>query len=102
VVVHDVAARRDRQTAAAMFRERLEHMIEELHVGRDVDRSTVERETQIDLRLFGRALDDRSPRDQFRTPFAAGTAISTRCGISAAANTPVIMPLISGTADVLP
>jgi hypothetical protein len=39
-------------------RERVEHVVEELDVGVDLDRAAVKPETQIDLRLFGRPFDD--------------------------------------------
>jgi hypothetical protein len=51
-----------------MLRERLEHVVEELDVGVDLDRAAVEPESQIDLRFFGRAFDDRVARAQFSAP----------------------------------
>jgi hypothetical protein len=64
MVVHTVAASDYRESAAAVFGERIQHVIEKLHIGGDVDWATVEFEPQIDLRFFGGALDDRTPGDQ--------------------------------------
>jgi hypothetical protein len=69
MVIHPVAARGDRQAAPAMLGERIEHVVEEVDVGVDVDRSAVERETQVDLRLFGGPLDDCATVDQLSVPF---------------------------------
>jgi hypothetical protein len=44
-------------------------MVEKIDVGVDRDRAAVERESQIDLRLLRRALDDRAPIDQLSVPF---------------------------------
>jgi hypothetical protein len=52
-----------------MLGERIEHVVEEVDVGVDVDRSAVERETQVDLRLFGGPLDDCATVDQLSVPF---------------------------------
>jgi len=46
-------------------------VVEKIDVGVDRDRSAVERETQVDLRLLGRAFDDRAPVDQLSVPFFA-------------------------------
>jgi len=70
VVIHAVAARGQDESAAAVLRERVEHVVEKLHVGRDLDRSAVERKPQIDLRFFRRALDDAAAIDQLSAPFA--------------------------------
>jgi hypothetical protein len=45
-------------------------VVEELDVGVDLDRAAVEAEAQIDLRLFGRALDGRVALTQFSAPLA--------------------------------
>jgi hypothetical protein len=74
MVIHAVTAGDDRETAAAVLGERLEHVIEKLDVGRDVDRAAVEFQPQVDLRFFGRALDRRTPTDQFNTPLTGGAA----------------------------
>jgi len=42
--------------------------VEKLDVGVDLDRSAVESEAQIDLRFFGRALDDRAAFAQLSAP----------------------------------
>jgi hypothetical protein len=57
VVIHPVATGDELQAAAAMFRKRLEHVIEEFYIRRYLNRAAVEPETQIHLRLFGGALD---------------------------------------------
>ena len=66
MVVEAVTARDELQRAAGMTRERVEHVIEELDVGVDFDRTAVESQAQIDLRFFGRPLDDRVPVSQLR------------------------------------
>jgi hypothetical protein len=53
-----------------VFGERFEHVVEKLDVGIDLDRSAVESQAQIDLRLFGRPLDDRAALAQLRAPLA--------------------------------
>jgi hypothetical protein len=69
VMIHSIPARDKRQPATAVFRKRLEHVIEEFNVGRDIDRAAVKFEAQIDLRLFRRAFDDCPAVDQCRAPF---------------------------------
>jgi hypothetical protein len=54
-----------------VFGERIEHVVEKIDVGVDRDRAAVEREPQIDLRLFRAAFDDRATVDQLRSPFFA-------------------------------
>jgi hypothetical protein len=51
-----------------VFGKRFEHVVEKLDVGVDLDRSAVESEAQIDLRFFGRALDDRAAFAQLSAP----------------------------------
>jgi hypothetical protein len=54
-----------------VFGERVEHVVEEIDVGIDGDRTAVERKAQVDIRLFGRALDDRAASVQFSNPLFA-------------------------------
>jgi hypothetical protein len=58
MLVHSVAVRDDLQPASGVLGERVQHVVEELDVGRDLDRAAVEPEAQIDLRLARRALDE--------------------------------------------
>ena len=78
MLVQAVAGRTQRQAAARMFGERLEHVVEKLHVGRDGDRTAVEREFEVDRRFFGRARDRRPARavfDQAEAPAACGVPL---------------------------
>jgi hypothetical protein len=52
--------------------ECFEHVIEKLDVRIDLDRSAVEPQAQIDLRLFGRPFDDRATLTQLSAPLVCG------------------------------
>ena len=62
VVIHPVVARRERETATGVLGERLEHVVEELHVRGDGVRAPVEIEREVDLRLFGFTRKSRASR----------------------------------------
>jgi hypothetical protein len=68
VMIETVAASDDLQPGTGMFRERVEHVIEKFDVRIDLDRAAVEREPQIDLRLFCGSLDGGAARAQLRAP----------------------------------
>jgi hypothetical protein len=52
-----------------VLRERVQHVVEELDVGVDLDRAAVEPQAQIDLRFGRRAFDRRVTIDQLSAPF---------------------------------
>jgi hypothetical protein len=70
MVVEPIAATDDLQSAAGVLCECVEHVIEKFDVGVDLDWAAIEREMQIDLRLFRGSLDGRATSAQLRAPFA--------------------------------
>jgi hypothetical protein len=72
-----------------MLGKRVEHVIEEFYVARDGDRTAVERELEVDRRLFGGAGDNGPAHailDQAEAPFGGIPLLSPfferpRCSI---------------------
>lgn len=69
-----------------MFCERLKHVIEELHVGHDRRRATIEIQRQLDRGLFGSASDMRATHDT--DDLAQTHGVSYTCA-------PLLAPLVN-------
>jgi hypothetical protein len=66
-----------------MLGERVKHVIKERDVGLDLDRSAIQPEPQIDLRLSGGALDEGVTRGQVALPAWASRSVIVSYGCTA-------------------
>src|ERR1700680_1256965 len=68
-----------------MFRERVEHVIEKLDVGRNRNRTAFQIQRQLDLGLFGGALERRAPCCGLDEPHLRSEVGSRTCAVQPAA-----------------